>query len=214
MSRSAAVWTWVLSVLIALAMAVLGYVRVQHARRAIRRATTDELTGLFDVATGEKMIKVMLGQIGRGKLVLAMLDIDDFSKLRERCGAVACDAMIRSAARRLAGELAGRGNLCHVMNDTLLVALPYEGPDAGALDQVERLRLLMGGAMLDLARERLPVRASAGAAICPQNGRAFAELYEKADMALFWSKRAGKDRTTLYRESGGPPERGDGTKWA
>lgn len=201
MSGDVAVWTVLLSVLILLALAALAYLRAQNSNgHAIRHATCDELTGLYDIQTGEKMMRVMLSRIKQGKLVLAMLDLDDITRLREVCGDDVCDDMIKSAARKMATDISGSGNLCHVMNDTFLIAIPFDGGDDEAMERVERLRLLCGGQLLDMRRERVTVHASAGAAIYPANGRAYPELYEKADMALFWSKRDGKDRTTLYNE--------------
>ncbi len=200
MGASMTVWIALLSVLIVLALVTLAYMRSLNGR-AIRHASCDELTGLYDAATGEKMIRVMLSKMKQSQMVLAMLDLDGITQLREACGGDVCDAMTRDAAHKMAMEISGRGNLCHVMNDTFLVAIPFVGSESEALDRVERLRLLCGGTLLDRARERVAVHASAGAAIYPVNGRGFSELYEKADIALFWSKRDGKDRTTLYREA-------------
>ncbi len=201
MTGTNAVWTALLSMLILLAAFVLAYLRMQNVNgRAIKHASIDALTGLYDIRTGEKMMRVMLSKIRQGKLVLAMLDLDDITRLREACGDEVCDSMIRETARKMAVEISGRGNICHVLNDTFLVAIPFEGSDEDALERVERLRLLCSTQLLDKARSRVPVHASAGAAIYPGSGRTYPELYEKADMALFWSKRDGKDRLTLYKE--------------
>ena len=41
---------------------------------------------------------------------------------------------------------------------------------------------------------------SIGIALVPQDGRSFAELYEKADKALYQTKARGKNGYTVYEE--------------
>jgi diguanylate cyclase (GGDEF)-like protein len=44
-----------------------------------------------------------------------------------------------------------------------------------------------------------PVSASVGVAVYPQAGSSMAELFERADRALYEAKRAGKRRVAVAR---------------
>ena len=188
--------------LAALIIAALLLIIRANARERIllSRAASDDVTNLCKSSTGEQLIELMLARRGDRRLALALIDVDDITQLREACGEAACDAMLRDVAQRLSADIEGRGGLYHVMNDTFLVALWFEGADNVARDQIDAMRAKFSGTMLDFGRAIRARHASAGVAICPTNGKHYPELYEKADMALFWAKRDGKDRTRLYEE--------------
>ena len=44
------------------------------------------------------------------------------------------------------------------------------------------------------------ISSSAGAAVYPQDGKSFQELYRNADDALYHSKQTGKGKLTFYRD--------------
>lgn len=44
------------------------------------------------------------------------------------------------------------------------------------------------------------ISASVGAAVFPNDGTTFSELYQHADLALYRSKKSGKDKFSLYCE--------------
>ena len=48
--------------------------------------------------------------------------------------------------------------------------------------------------------ENIIVSCSFGAAICPQDGTTFEELYWKADTAMYVAKEAGRNCTRIYEQ--------------
>ena len=190
----------VLAALIIVALLII--IRVTARERILlSRATYDDVTSVCKSSTGEQLIKLMLARRKDRKLALGLIDVDDITQLRDACGEAACDAMLRDVAQQLLRDIEGNGALYHVMNDTFLVALWFEGADETARAQIDAMRARFSGTLLDFGRTIRERHASAGVAICPTNGKYYPELYEKADMALFWAKRDGKDRTTLYKET-------------
>jgi GGDEF domain-containing protein len=59
---------------------------------------------------------------------------------------------------------------------------------------------------LEFAKERVECGLSLSAGVCvmrDEAGMDFDKLYRRADAALYYSKRGGKNRYTLYREDMG-----------
>jgi diguanylate cyclase (GGDEF)-like protein len=48
---------------------------------------------------------------------------------------------------------------------------------------------------------RAKISCSVGIAFYPKDGKSFAHLYEKADIALYTAKQRGKERYVVYDES-------------
>lgn len=174
-----------------------------QGRRLFERATTDALTGLPNRATFlEKALRELARAERSGSsLALVLLDIDHFKRFNDRYGHQAGDRVLALAGRAVAGairgiDLAGR----YGGEELVLVLVDVDADEAFAA--VERVRAAV-------ARVRVPsvpeaVTVSAGLAL---HHGAFERadlsgLVRRADEALYASKAAGRDRTTM--ESRGP----------
>lgn len=193
--------TLVLLLLIALAVAANIYMARRFRLDVSKREQTDPLTGLFARETGMKLIRRALAERKRGVLALVLLDVDGATALRESSSDQACARVLESAAVRLRREM-GEGEVaCRVMHDTFLTLVRL-GPDERDWHvRLESLRAAFQDKLTARDGTELSVHASAGVAVSPVDGHSFAELYEKADLALYWSKRDGKDRLSFYKPS-------------
>lgn len=174
-----------------------------QGRQLVERATTDALTGLPNRATFLDRARRELARAERSgsSLALVMLDVDHFKRFNDRYGHQAGDRVLAQSGRAIAGavrgiDLAGRYGGEEVV--LLLVDVEAEA----ALAAVERVREAVAAVRIPHVPEA--VTASAGVAV---HHGAFdradvAQLIRRADEALYRSKAAGRDRTTL--ESGGP----------
>lgn len=153
----------------------------------------DCLTGLLNRGTAICEIRRIL-KSSQGHHLLLMLDIDRFKQLNDRYGHLMGDKALHNAALRLKsglryGDVFGRlGGDEFVL---LLKDVPY------ASDLHPRLENLCGLVKGSLAPEA-HISGSIGAAAFPEDGTAFEELYEKADIALYHAKRQGRNQYTLY----------------
>lgn len=174
-----------------------------QGRRLFERATTDALTGLPNRVTFlEKALRELARAERSGSsLALALLDVDHFKRFNDRYGHQAGDRVLALAGRAVAGairgiDLAGR----YGGEELVLVLVDVDADEAFAA--VERVRAAV-------ARVRVPnvpeaVTVSAGLALhhgAFERADLFA-LVRRADEALYASKAAGRDRTTM--ESRGP----------
>lgn len=163
-----------------------------------KEAARDGLTGLYNKKTFCANLEKALGRLdGRHPCAVVMLDIDHFKRINDTYGHAAGDevlrrvaAVIRKAIRK--GDMAGRYG-----GEEFAIYLNLVDPGQ-ALQGAERLRLMIQQARFEAGEKKLPVTASLGVACYPLHGRKAADLLEKADAALYRSKAAGRDRTTVF----------------
>jgi len=133
-----------------------------------------------------------------GRVVLALVDIDDFKAINDDLGHATGDALLCAAATRLS-ELTDAGVLvARLGGDEYALVFPD-------IDETAALRVLGGVAAglrrpLDAAGHALVVEASVGvAASCPsQIGTDADELLRRADVAMYVAKAQGKGRQVAY----------------
>jgi diguanylate cyclase (GGDEF)-like protein len=174
-----------------------------QGRMILERATTDALTGLPNRVTFLERARRELARAERSgsSLALAMLDIDRFKRFNDRYGHQAGDRVLAQAGRAVAGAVRGIDIAGRYGGEELVLVLVDVEADA-AVAAVERVRAAIAEVRLPNVQEA--VTASAGVAL---HHGAFdsadvAGLIRRADEALYRSKAAGRDRTTL--ESRGP----------
>ncbi len=160
-------------------------------------ALRDGLTGLFDHATFRARLRGELDRFQRHRSPFAvlLLDVDRFKEVNDRHGHRVGDAVLRRIARLIRDEARRIATPARVGGDELAVLLPGAGPsDAAALG--ERLRSRIAGAFASLTG----VTVSIGVAACPDDAIDLEALLEAADVALYRSKRLGRDRVTRHDE--------------
>jgi diguanylate cyclase (GGDEF)-like protein len=165
-----------------------------------RLAATDGLTKIANRRTFEATLEREVARATRSAehLSLVMIDIDHFKRLNDDNGHQAGDEVLRNVAAALSCECRDFDTPARYGGEEFAVVLPGCGPDE-ALVIAERLR-----AAVAAAPAVVPITASAGVATYPAHAGDADTLVRAADDALYESKRAGRDRTTI--SAGVPPE--------
>lgn len=158
-----------------------------------RLAATDGLTKIANRRAFEDTLERELARATRGAehVSLVMVDLDHFKSLNDSLGHQAGDEVLRNAAAALACECREFDTPARYGGEEFAVILPGCGPDQ-AFEIAERLRRAVSA----MPSSR-PVTASAGAATFPAHAGDAETLVRAADEALYASKRAGRDRTTV-----------------
>jgi diguanylate cyclase (GGDEF)-like protein len=158
----------------------------------------DGLTGLLN---RRRLMELASTELERSRrygsaLALVSLDLDHFKKINDEHGHAAGDrvlkqvaALCREALRQ--GDLAGR-----IGGEEFVLVLPHVDADA-AEHLAERLRSLFEH-KLSVA-PGWPVTASFGVAVFAP-GMSLADLLQKADMALYQAKAAGRNRVVMWAQ--------------
>ena len=196
---------WIATVAVNLtALGLVAYVgmaigREQRRARedANRLATVDPLTGL---RTRPYLFGALERELARSQrtgraFCLLMIDLDDLKLINDRHGHLAGDR-----ALRLVGDVVQAGTRlidtgARFGGDEFVVLLPETDPTGGWV-LAEKIRRGVAESGLDLDGVHVGTSVSVGLVSCPQDGESLGELLERADEAMYRSKRGGRDRTT------------------
>jgi len=165
-----------------------------------RLAATDSLTKIANRRSFEATLEREVARATRAAehVSLVMVDIDHFKQLNDSLGHQGGDEVLRNVAAALAMACREFDTAARYGGEEFAVVLPGAGPDE-AFEVAERLRQAVAAAPNQIA-----ITASAGVATFPSHAGDGESLVRAADEALYASKRAGRDRTTV--SLGIPPE--------
>jgi diguanylate cyclase (GGDEF)-like protein len=133
-------------------------------------------------------------------LSVVFVDLDHFKMINDTHGHQAGDSMLRDVAAVLTAGLRDSDIVARYGGDEFVLLLP--GADAGQATAVaKRIMNAVHARRTDIGNGRqVGITLSMGVATCDSRSRfsSVQELLAAADAALYHSKRAGRDRFTLY----------------
>jgi diguanylate cyclase (GGDEF)-like protein len=172
------------------------FVLVGNQQRHLRGlADTDPLTGLVNHRGFHEALTRELSRAWRDgtRLSLVNLDLDDFKAINDSWGHPYGDEVLGLVAAQLrrsvrAGDIAAR-----IGGEEFALILPGTDAEQG-LEIAERAR----AAVASVPTHQGQIACSAGLAVYPLDTEADAPLNELADIALYWAKQSGKNRTRRF----------------
>jgi diguanylate cyclase (GGDEF)-like protein len=190
-----------------LVIALLSYILItnlRHRRQLLRLATEDNLTGMPNRGRTMELATAALQAAAaqRRPMTVAVIDLDHFKTINDRCGHAMGDHVLREFARVSRGSLRGGDILGRWGGEEFLLILPDTTLDA-ALASVERLRVLALAIQVPCADQEPQFRVtfSAGLASTADGARSLDEIIARADAALYEAKNEGRDLVRIDRES-------------
>jgi len=163
-------------------------------------ATHDEKTGLLRPHTfetvGDEMIE--LDMRDKRPLCFIFMDIDNFGIFNKRYGEEMGDKVLAKVAEIIRKHVRKSDVMGRWGGEELCVIAP-DTPLTGGADLAEKLRESIAAESTGAAPE--PVTVSVGVSILYQDGNTFAELMNKADERMRYSKAHGKNRVTVSSEA-------------
>lgn len=160
-------------------------------------APTDYLTGVLSKRKGENEIEACLRVTGG---CLMLLDLDNFKQINQSYGHLAGDYALKMTADVLRG-VCGRDIVCRTGEDEFLCFVEGMTSSDGAIAMVNEI--------LDaFAKKQEEVhilketRLSIGISLSGRDGHDFAEMYQKADKALYLVKQNENIRYGFYQGTG------------
>ncbi len=168
-----------------------------------RKASTDQLTQLFNKKTFEDLVTDILNDSDKDdRYALILIDIDNFKGLNDTYGHASGDKALAEVGNILRRQSRGGGAYPGRLGGDefcLFVEIPKkQADDVEFVENKCRRMCEVFRASYPEGSGKYNIPVSIGAARAPQHGRTFQELYTKADTALYRSKKGGKDSYSMY----------------
>lgn len=155
------------------------------------QALHDPLTGLPNrLLFGERIGQAIRQAQRNGKaLAVAIMDLDRFKEVNDSLGHMAGDQLLRAVAERVAASVRASDTVARLGGDEFGLLVPDLADESALLRVIERIRSSLERPVYV---QSLPVavEASIGIAIFPDNGADPAILIQRADVAMYESKRS------------------------
>ena len=181
----------------------------ERLRRLVKKQTTqlerlafnDELTGLANRRFITEQLDQALLNIRRegGSLALMYLDLDDFKRINDSTGHEDGDRLLIEVARRLKATVRETDIVGRLGGDEFAIVLVnINGADNA---RVVAEKIIANISMpVQLAQNETVISTSIGITLAPEDGSSRGELLRNADLAMYNSKRAGKNQLSFYNK--------------
>ena len=172
-----------------------------HLERTERSAVTDALTGLSNRRHFSRCLGLEVRRSRRYGLrfSLLMLDLDEFKRLNDRDGHLFGDLVLQRVGRVLRRAVREADLACRYGGEEFAVILP-ETDRLGGYAVAERIRMRIEQDFSErpIGNRKVRLGVSGGIGSYPEDAQDAARLIDRADQALYLSKRRGKNRISVY----------------
>jgi len=187
-----------------LVIALLIYFLVANRRyrqQLVKLASQDGLTGLPNRRRTAELATAALAYatVSEDPLTIAIIDMDHFKVINDRCGHATGDFVLKEFARLGREALRDADVLGRWGGEEFLLVMPGATLEV-AQASLERMRTLVFGIHLPTSGAGLRVSVSAGLATSQRHGRSLDEMIARADSALYAAKNAGRDLVCVADE--------------
>lgn len=174
--------------------------RRQREKVLAQKSQTDSLTGLYNRAEFDLLLRARIAEVNRSKSNVAVLyvDLDRFKTINDTCGHHVGDEVLKSAANRLRDIGRETDLVARLGGDEFAMVLESHEP--------RRAASLISGKILqafarvsDIGGSKIQVGSSIGIAIYPDDSTDPDELLKCADKAMYQAKASGRSNYRFYR---------------
>jgi diguanylate cyclase (GGDEF)-like protein len=173
-------------------------VKVEAEKEISYMAYYDALTGLPNHTWFKKQLEQTI-ELSRGTenlIGVLFIDLDSFKSVNDTIGHLGGDEMLKQVRHKLSNCLRQHDMVSRFGGDEFLIMLTE-------IDQVESIRKITEVIMKSISQpvivkgQEFFITASAGIAIYPDDGENTEQLIKHADLAMYASKKSGKNQYTL-----------------
>lgn len=175
---------------------LMSFLITRWISRPMYLAFHDPLTGLKNRAAMEEMLGKFLQH--RMPFTVLMIDLDNFKKVNDLHGHDAGDNILKAAASCIQACIRSKDTAFRLGGDEFIIIMP-EAHASTAEQTAHAIISAMQQSLTghyDLYGKSITV--SIGIALAPQDGRNAEALLRNADMAMYASKKKGKNRYDFY----------------
>jgi eukaryotic-like serine/threonine-protein kinase len=171
---------------------------LEQVRNLARR---DSLTNLYNHRYFFEIAEIEFTRIKRYQHSLAaiMIDLDHFKQVNDTYGHLVGDQVLQMVSERMQSNLRAVDILGRVGGEEFIALLPETSADE-AVVIAERLCGSIGQHLISIGKENIHVTASLGVSVYSDTCTKLNGLIERADQALYFAKRNGRNRVEVWNE--------------
>ena len=176
----------------------LNHMLSEYQEELYQLSVTDPLTSLYNRRHFDTQFDIILSDHmkERAPLCLVLIDIDGFKFINDTYGHPFGDKVLRSVGDLLSGHTGKDTYLARIGGDEFAMVMGHTSLGEVA-SKVHRLHNEINNIRVRLPVGQMRIQCSIGVAGAPQHGHAVQDLVRAADVALFQSKRAGRNRVRI-----------------
>lgn len=173
----------------------------QAKEKIFHLSQADSLTGLWNLRAFSSYLELEFKRSRRHDTPFSvmMLDADNLKPVNDSYGHKAGNVMIQHIATTMKEVLRETDIVARFGGDEFAGLLP-DTKISKAIIAAERMREAIEKKPILLAGTPVPVTVSIGIASYPEHGDDATTLLKKADVALYQSKKEGKNKTTIFSD--------------
>jgi diguanylate cyclase (GGDEF)-like protein len=159
----------------------------------------DDLTGAFNRKHFNQVMKQLICDFKRTERVfsLALIDLDYFKKVNDSYGHLIGDEVLQTLSELVQSSIRMEDTFCRYGGEEFAVFLPNTDADS-ALLVLQRIQDRFAETDFFAKNETFHVTFSSGISEVTDAENIADKIVEEADQALYASKHAGRNQTTLY----------------
>lgn len=170
------------------------YLKEEELRK---RATTDSLTGIYNKGATESMIRSTIDGYHSQCHALLIIDVDDFKTVNDTLGHALGDEALRLVSRTLSEEFRDTDIVGRIGGDEFMVfAVNIDGNESRVTEALDRIKAR--NMTVSSGKDTIKLTLSIGVSYYKKDDSDYDGLFKKADLALYSSKKNGKDQYTMY----------------
>lgn len=167
------------------------YIQMEQLRRL---AEQDSLTGLYNQRSAREGIEYAISRGDhKNQAMLLFLDIDEFGLVNKKKGHLFGDQILKDIAQKITRSIHPGAIAARLGGDEFLI---YQLCEGSPHQEIQTVFHKISGEY-----RGFEMQISMGAAIMPECGTSYEELFQAADRALHTAKTNGKNQYRIYEES-------------
>ncbi|MBN1297295.1 GGDEF domain-containing protein [bacterium] len=175
--------------------------RIHDSNLTLCMVSKDPLTGIYNRRAFEQLVEHAHEKSleTHQNYCMILLDVDHFKRINDTLGHPVGDRVLKAVAESICAEIRTEDIVARIGGDEFAVLLPHSGILGGSRLADRLLKSISN----HCARDPDPIDLTVSIGIAEGNAHAKrpADVYEQADIALYQSKQAGRNRYTVYDDS-------------
>ncbi len=189
-------------ILIVLIIGVINHVVKRYEKKVTELtrelAEKDEMTDCYTKAATGRHIDRVLKEHPKKKYAFFIFDIDNFKHANDEHGHAFGDYVITEFAKTVKKSFDDEAVVGRIGGDEFVVLMPVHDRK-GAEKKAKEVSSLLNRECV-MQEQHWEMSASIGIVLAPADGRTYEELYRNADLALYETKRNGKNGYAVFTQ--------------